>query len=208
MRLARRLLAAAALLGAAASPAGAYVTFLGDCSSVSMTVTATYPNDPGFPNLWKYTLSGSWDVGQRALSHMDILLMLGDCDVVCLPGIVQFPTPAGQSTGADNGSECTVLYTGSYLCTGDPSIPPNLRQPTAKFEATAGQTCQPQTVGSGTWCFYSSLPPGDPATHPDVIVIKHGNTACTGDVTGQLPICRPPTAVSEASWGAVKGLFK
>lgn len=197
-----------AILVAAASPSAAYVTMLGDCSSISMTVTATFPNDPGFPNLWKYTLSGSWDVGQHAVSHMDILLMLGDCDVVCLPGIVQFDSPAGQSTGEDStGAPCTLLYTGVYQCTGDPSIPPNLRQPTAKFQPVPG-SCDSQTTGSGTWSFYSALPPGPSATHSDVIVIKHGNTACTGDVTGQLPICQPPSAVGEASWGSVKALFQ
>ena len=208
MRLVRRLLATGMLLAAATTPASAYVTLLGDCNSVAMTVTATSPNDLGFENLWKYTLSGSWDVGQRALSHMDILLMLGDCDVICLSGIFQFPSPAGQCTGSYSGSACVVQYTGAYLCTGDPSIPPNLREPTVKFEPLGGQTCAPGTAGSGTWCFYSFLPPGPWTTHEDVIVIKHGNTACTGNVVGQLPVCQPPSAVGEASWGAVKALFR
>src|SRR5262245_28872758 len=194
----------------AANPALAFnglTAYYGSCSSVSMTVTATFPNDPGFEGLWKYTLSGSWDVGQHALSHLDILLMLEDCPIICDAGVFRFASPAGQSTGEDSvGNPCTLFYSGSFLCNGDPSIPPSLREPTAKFQPTSGQSCSTTTEGSGTWFFYSILSPGPETVHTGVIVIKHGNSACTGDVTGRLPTCQT-TAVEENTWGRVKMLF-
>jgi hypothetical protein len=182
--------------------------YFGDCASVSMTVTAAVSSDPGFEGLWKYTLSGSWDVGQHALSHLDILLMIENCPILCDAGIFHFASPSGQSTGEDSlGSPCTLFYGGSFLCNGDPSIPPNLREPTVKFQAIPGQSCETTTEGSGTWFFYSLLSPGPETLHQDVIVIKHGNSACTGDVTGRLPICET-TAIEENTWGSVKILFR
>lgn len=211
MHLARRLLMTLALatMAGPSFASGPLSTYYSGCLSVSMTVTASPSNDPGFEGLWKYTLSGSWDVGQRALSHMDILLMLGDCPNLCDPGLVVFGSPAGLSTGEDSlGVACALEYTGSYLCEGDPSIPPNLREPAAKFEPVNGEGCSSMTEGSGTWIFYSVLPPGEDVLHEDVIVIKHGNQACTGDVSGRLPICVPPTAVEVETWGRVKAIFR
>ena len=47
------------------------------CAQGDMTITATFPNDVGFENQWKYTISGSWDTGvANALSHISFLFAL------------------------------------------------------------------------------------------------------------------------------------
>src|SRR5688500_18461720 len=82
-----------------------------DCASVNMTVTATVSNDPGFVGLYKYTVSGSWDVGRRALSHLDVFLALENCVCVCDPRVFKFPATAGTSNGGtQSGTLCTVSY--------------------------------------------------------------------------------------------------
>ncbi len=205
-RRAWRAIALTLFVGASVTLAGApAVALLTDCNSVSMTVTVSGPN----AGVYTYTVTGCWDVGQTALSHNDVLLMLGDCPCICDPGLFSFPDPAGTSTGEDEtGAACTVNYIGEFLCAGDPAIPPELQMPAVKFEPAAGQTCQPTTSGCGTWTFYSLLAPGPDVVHSDAFVIKHGGDACTGDVSGPLPECNCPTAVEQSSWGNVKGLYR
>src|SRR5262245_50379466 len=77
----QRTTCAAAVLGAAlfvctSRPASAQVS---DCVSVSMTVSAAHSVDPGFEGLWKYTITGTWNVGQHALSHVDFFFALENC---------------------------------------------------------------------------------------------------------------------------------
>ena len=101
----RSVLGAAMLacLSLASVPVGAQV----QCDSLSMTVTATFPNDPGFEGLWKYTLTGSWDLGlgAPALSHINIAPGLGACDCICEEGLIVFDAPAG--TWCENfGGHC------------------------------------------------------------------------------------------------------
>lgn len=178
------------------------------CASVSMTVTASFPNDPGFEGYYRYAVFGNWTIWPRALSHMDIFLMLQDCPFICTPGIIAFGDTAGISTGADaNEAPCyPVFYEGEYLCMGDPSLPPDLRTSTVKFEPWTGQSCEPGTVGMGSWRFYSPLPPGPSTIHVDAVVIKHGQYVCTGDISGQLPGCSVP--IEGKSWGKVKGQYR
>lgn len=176
------------------------------CASADMTITATFPNDVGFEGLWKYTISGPWEVGaMNALSHISFLFAL-DCPCACdIANLVVFPTPAGQATGEDEGSPCTADFTGLWNCDGDPTIGSNL--PAIKFE-TAG-ACETQTTGTGTWCFYTGLSPLPDAAYPDAVVIKFGNDECTGTLTGALPDCDDcdTVPIEVKSWGKIKADF-
>jgi hypothetical protein len=48
--------------------------------------------------------------------------------------------------------------------------------------------------------------PGPSTVHTDVLVIKHGQYVCTGDVSGQLPICS--IGVQPERWGRLKTLYR
>jgi hypothetical protein len=178
-----------------------------ECDSLAMTITATFPNDPGFEGLWKYTLHGTWDLGggALALSHINILPELGGCDCICETDLIVFDTPAGTSTGTDGvGAPCLEEYAGEFLCTGDPSVASPLdTKATIKFDAL-NVNCEPDGSGGGTWCFYTRLSPAGSATFPEGIAIKHGTTTCTGPVTGQMPLCDCNVSVDESTWGQVK----
>jgi hypothetical protein len=199
------LIPAASLATLAAAPPNALAA---DCVSANMTVTATVSSDPGFVGMWKYCISGSWDVGASpALSHINFYVGLLACECVCDPRVIAFGPSAGTSVGVPDA--CKVNYTGEYLCMGDPSIPAELRTPAVKFEYPDGQGCEPSTSGSGTWCFYSPLPPAPATTYPDGIVIKYGSTGtCTGDLTGQLPSCDCATGARRSTWGSLKILYR
>lgn len=177
------------------------------CVSADMTITASFPNDAGFEGLWKYTISGSWDLGggSNALSHISFLFAL-DCVCACdISGLVQFDTPAGTSTGTDSlGNDCTFEYGGLFECEGDPTIVSDL--PAVKFEGPEGQNCETGATGTGTWSFYSILSPLPNDVYPDAVVIKYGNNECTGNLSGQLPNCEDclTIPVEQKSWGAVK----
>ncbi len=192
-----RILAVLALL-AAATPASA----VDDCAVVSMTVTASHPDDPGFEGLWKYCVTGSWDVSRLGVSHIDFFLALKNLECICDPGIVSFGDPAGSSTGEGG---CTSYYHGVYQCMGDPSIPDELRAPTIKF---GHDDCAPGVSGTGTWCFYSPLPPAPATLYEDAVAIKHGNQVCLGDLFGQMPIADCSTPAQPMSWGAVKAQYR
>ncbi|MGH7726221.1 MAG: hypothetical protein ACREOU_12415 [Candidatus Eiseniibacteriota bacterium] len=196
MRFWIRIFAVLAVL-ATASPAAA----VDDCADITMTVTASFPNDPGFEGLWKYCVTGSWDVTNNGLSHIDFFLALKNLECICDPGIVSFPDPAGSSTGEG----CTSYYEGIYQCMGDPSIPAELRAPTIKFEH---DECEPGVSGTGTWCFYSPLPPAPPTLYEDAVAIKHGPNTCIGDLFGEMPIADCSTPAAPMSWGAVKAQYR
>jgi hypothetical protein len=178
-----------------------------DCALINMTVTASVSNDPGFVGLYKYTVVGQWDVGQRALSHLDIFLAFQECACKCDNRIFKFPTYAGTSNGVNGATSCTVNYLGSYVCKGDPSIPDALKAPTVKFDDNDG-ACQPLTVGSGSWVFYSPFPPGPFAVYPDAVAIKHGLQTCLGDLKGVLPICDCAVPTLPSTWGHIKSSYR
>ena len=182
--------------------AGARVALASDCASVSMTISAAPSTDPNFPNMWKYTVTGSWSVTPRALSHLDFFVALMANECTCAPGVVGFPAVAGTSTGEPE--PCTVEYDGMYLCDGDPTAPSSLNVPTVKYEAKPGQSCEPSTEGSGTWYFYSVFPPAGPSTIPDGVGIKYGSFFCTGPLTGTLPTFDCSTPARPGSWGQLK----
>ena len=175
---------------------------------MSMTVTAAPSNDPGFLGLYKYTVTGNWNVNQYGLSHIDFFLALKNLECICDPRVVKFPLPAGTSTGMNAGGACVSTYDGVYNCKGDPSIPAELRAPTIKFDPPNGTTCEPGVSGSGTWTFYSPFPPAPFSVYADGVAIKHGQQVCTGNLAGQMPMGDCTTPAQAMSWGGVKGLYR
>ena len=179
----------------------------GDCASASMTVTAALSNDPGFEGLYKYTVTGSWDVSQFGLSHIDFFLELETLECICDPSVVQFANPAGTSSGTNDEGPCKVNYTGQYLCMGDPTVPSELQSPTIKFDQAEGD-CEAGVTGTGTWVFYSPFPPAPYSVYPDGLAIKHGQGVCTGDLSGQMPMGDCSTPAHPKSWGNVKAIYR
>jgi hypothetical protein len=177
------------------------------CAAGGFTASATFPNDPGFEGMWKYTLSGSWDTGEaNGLSHISFLIDF-ECPCVCEDNFAVFPTPAGTATGTDSsGADCTVDFIGINECEGDPTIPNPA--PAIKFEAPEGQGCETGQTGSGTWFFYSGQPPLPDDTYTDAVVVKYGVNDCSLDLSGQLPDCTACAVPTEPStWGKVKALY-
>ena len=188
---------------AVARPASA----VDDCANLAMTVTAQVSNDPGFEGLYRYHLTGTWDVGRFGLSHIDFFLQLENLACICDPRVVSFPAAAGTSTGASAGGACVVQYTGKYNCKGDPSVPDELRAPTIKFDAVdAG--CETTPRGTGSWTFYSPFPPAPYSVYPGGAVIKHGLLVCSGSLAGQMPMGDCSTPARAASWGSVKAIYR
>jgi hypothetical protein len=177
---------------------------VGQCASG--TVTAELSNDPGFVGLYKYCLSLDWSLSQFALSHPDLFIGLEDCECVCDPSVVQFGDPAGHSTSSEDGESCDNDYYGEYVCMGDPSLPAAMNGPAVKWEPYPA-SCEPGTEGSGTFCFYSPLPPGDAMTHSNAIAIKHGQETCYGDVQGVLPQCDCTVEGHHTHFGQLKSFF-
>src|SRR5882672_7895839 len=167
-------------------------------ASMSAQVVATSPNDPGFPGLYKYTLTVTWDVGVHYPSHVDILIGLTDCACVCDPRLFKFGSPAGTSTGVNGTGSCTVPYSGLYACKGDPSIDA-MTGPAIKFSPDE-TLCSTDETGTGTYVFYSPLPPSPVQVQPNAIAIKHGNSTCYGPLIGALPVCQCSVPASPTTW--------
>lgn len=191
-----------ALLFTAAIPAPA-----GAESCVTGTVTAEFNTDPAFPKLWKYCAEVSWDVGQFALSHLDMFLELPDCDCICNPLFLKFAQPAGHSTNT-SGEPCELDYLGEFVCKGDPSLPPEYGSPAVKFEPDPYATCEPGTSGYGTFCFYSPMPPLPATEFPQGLAIKHGQEVCYGTLLGQMPSCDCALPAGAPTWGSLKQLYR
>jgi hypothetical protein len=194
-----------ALLSIAPRPADAQTS--GDCALIDVTVSAAISNDPGFVGYYKYTVSGTWDVTRLGLSHLDIFIEMQECACKCDGSLFKFNAPAGTSNGLNSSvGLCTVQYEGEYLCRQDPSIPDEFASPTVKFDATGA--CEPLTVGSGTWYFYSLFPPSPFSVYADAVAIKHGRGTCTGDLRGTLPVCDCSVPAESRTWGQMKVLYR
>jgi hypothetical protein len=167
------------------------------------TSSATFPHDPGFEGMWKYCLEVEWDTSGHGLSHTVLFIGLEDCLLYCDPGYFAFPDPAG--TGPGEGG-CTVIYHGSFLCEGDPTMPGD-DGPTLKFEYDELVGCEPGATGTATLCFYSMGVPTDPELFIDYLGIKYGTSTDTGDLQGVLPSCTT-SPVENASWGTIKGFYR
>ena len=178
-----------------------------ECAELSVTVSAQVSTDPGFEGLYKYTVTGSWDVTQFGLSHIDFFLQLKDLECICDPAVVKFGTPAGTSNGVSDDGPCTVEYAGVYNCKGDDSVPAELAAPTIKFNSINDE-CEPGTTGTGTWVFYSPFPPAPFSIDPEGAAIKHGQLVCVGQLAGTMPMgdCSTPTRAT--SWGHMKASYR
>ncbi len=180
-----------------------------NCVSIDIGVTAELSVDPGYEGLYKYTISGSWDYGDVPYAVSYLMFSLGtECPCLCDSSIsiVSFPTIAGTSTGEDNhGDPCEARYRGMIECSGlletDDVV--------VKYEVL-GEFCLPVNTGTGTWVFYSSMPPLPWAEYPDAVYVKYNDAICTGTLTGQLPDCYEcvPVSVEEQSWGALKSIYR
>jgi hypothetical protein len=178
------------------------------CGGLTMAMTATFPDDPGFEGLYKYTLSGSWDAALSGLSRVELSLSLGDCACACDAGVTSFSTPAGASAGRDlNAHACEVGYAGSYTCKRAPSALPELQTPIVEFSAGSG-ACRTESAGAGAWHFYSPFPPAPAATYPNLVAVKSDGAMCAAALTGQVPLCRCPTRVETSTWGRMKSLYR
>lgn len=193
------LLCSGMTLSLVASPAAAQ-----QCGSGSITVTVS--SDPGFVGLYKYCVDVSWNLDQFGLSHLDVFLGLPDCPCICDPNFVKFATPAGSASPPDDS--CDHPFLGSYVCKGDPSLPAGMNGPAVKFTPDAVSTCDVSLGGSGTFCFYSPMPPAAPATHTNALAIKHGQETCYGDIVGSLPICDCALPTQTGTWGALKATYR
>ena len=160
-----------------------------------------------YAGLYKYTITITWDVGVHDPSHLDILIGLDNCMCVCDPRLFRFPTPAGTSTGINGGGACTVPYAGGYVCKGDPSIKDTTTGPAIKFEPDE-TLCSTDEAGTGTFVFYSPLPPSPIDIQPNAIAIKHGYDTCYGPIIGTLPMCDCSVPSNNATWGKVKSFYR
>jgi hypothetical protein len=177
------------------------------CPVLSAQSTAEYQTGGTYGGNWRYTITLSWDVGRHDPSHVDILIGLTNCICVCDTRLFKFGTPAGSSTGLNASGACLVPYAGSFICKGDPSIKGVTTGPALKFQPDES-VCSTDELGTGTYIFYSPLPPGVPEVYPDAIAIKHGLDTCYGAIVGVLPICDCSVPTNAATWGQVKSVYR
>ena len=181
---------------------GSAGTALAGAPFISGTSSVTYPNDPGFEGLYKYCVELSWDTGASGLSHASVFIGLETCECICNTGVVQFPTPAGTSTG--DPEPCVEEYVGDYQCAGDPTIPQGLDGAAVKFEHDEIDGCEPGQAGTGTFCFYSVFPPAPYNVDPQALGLKYGQDTMLGELVGFLPICQCVVPTRTSTWSMLK----
>jgi hypothetical protein len=174
-------------------------------AGVSGTATVDFGTGE-FEGYWCYTIDFTWDT-PYSLSNISSFVGLEGLACACDPGIFLFPDPAGSTVGEEDGVPCELDYVGEYLCTGNPSLPPELSTSTAVKWNPSPEACNAGTTGSGTVTFYSLLAPGDSQVHPDVLVIKASTGAIIGEITGQLPAPDCDVDHEHDSLGQLKARF-
>ena len=177
------------------------------CAYLSAQSTAQSVTSGPYAGQYKYTITITWDVGVHDPSHLDVLIGLNNCVCVCDPRLFNFPSPAGTSTGINAAGACTVPYVGAYKCKGDPSIRGTVTGPAIKFDPDE-TLCSTNEAGTGTFVFYSPLPPSPIDIQPDAIAIKHGLDTCYGPIVGTLPMCDCSVPTSAVTWGQIKGTYR
>lgn len=180
-RTARRGLAAALGICALIATSASAADQLEATSSVELS------DDPGFEGLYKYTVRVSWEFDQYAAGHLDFFLDVAAFDDTCSANSVHFPAVAGTSTGEDDlGAPCSVDYLGEFLCKTDPSLQQSDLGLSIKYEPLDAN-CFTGTNGTGTFCFYTAVPPGLPGLHDQAVAIRHGRVVTLGPLFGPLP---------------------
>jgi len=179
----------------------------GDCF-IGGTITASPNPDLMGPN-WMYTMELSWDTGTNyALSHANLLLDpgLGTCTCADFQDALIWESPAGYSDGTPGG--CQVDYEAYLECSGDPSIP-GVDGFLLKFEPIENGSCEPGATGTGTFVFFSNLPPAPIDEDVLSVVDKFALQYCFGHLSGDFPaMACDPVSSEESSWGNVKGMFR
>jgi hypothetical protein len=159
--------------------------------------------------LWRYTVNAVWEIdAQWALSHMNVILALGECTCICEEFSFAAHDTAGVSTGyVDREEPCTNYYFAEFNCHGDPSI--DLEEPLVKFEDIE-DICEPALLGEGTFVFFSDWPPRALEQPTQQLALKAGyGLVCFGPLTGVLPECTCDGVPAEVStWGRLKMLYR
>jgi len=187
---------------------GLAVTPAADAGCLITGVCSSAPNTthPGM-GAWQYTLTVTWDTGTKyALSHIDLILTPQNSACGCqeLSEQLQFPTPAGTSTGIP--SPCTSTFDWILGCNGDPSI--HLTDLVMKLEPRTGTNCSPGTAGLGTFTFFSDYVPVAVGEHNLFLVDKFGQLVCYGTLDGVFPgLPCDPTANEQSTWGSIKSIY-
>jgi len=178
---------------------------LAQCS-ITGNITAAPNADPALP-AWEYTLVITWDTGsQNALSHANLLIdpVGGTCSCSDINLALTLDNPSGTSDGVGG---CTVPYDGFIECDGDPSIP-GVTGILLKFEPIEDD-CEPGPTGTGTFIFYSNLPPSPIDEEILSVVDKHAQEYCFGNMAGDFPAMPcDPVGNEGASWGNLKRMFR
>ncbi len=194
------------------------------CNTASGSISVEYSNDPGFENLYKYTITlDKSDEDEDDEFGFFLMLDILNCECQCEPGFIVFPPVAGEIIGTDhddNDGACTV--TGEYLCLGSPEIPTPLNGPAIRFIGGESDNCNEDDdfVQQSVW-FYTPLPPGDAVPHPIILVddlddddhdgvyddADEEDGHCFGEIFGSLPLCDCSVETESDRWGSVKSRF-
>ncbi|MCK9994703.1 MAG: hypothetical protein KAH56_00315 [Candidatus Krumholzibacteria bacterium] len=180
---------------------------MADCF-IGGTITASANPDPMGP-IWMYTMEITWDTGNNySLSHANLLMDpgLGTCLCQDFVDALSWGDPIGSSNGYPE--PCTVQYSGYLECEGDPSIP-EVTGYLLKFEPIEDEFCEPGPTGTGTFIFYSNLPPAPIDEEILSVVDKHAGEYCFGNMSGEFPaMACDPVGDEGSSWGNLKGIFR
>jgi hypothetical protein len=174
-------------------------------AAVSGTASVDYGSGE-FEGYWCYTIEITWDA-PNDLSNASAFVGLEGLACACDPGVFLFSTPAGTSTGTGEGGICELDYVGTYLCSGDPSLPPEYANVTAVRWDPSPEVCNAGTSGSATLVFYSLLAPGQDQIYPDAVSIKSGLDTFVGNLTGVLPAADCGVDHEHESLGQLKARF-
>ena len=177
------------------------------CPVLNATSKADYLTSGPFIGTYRYTIQLTWDVGRHDPSHVDVVVGLTNCACTCDPRLFRFAAPAGTSTGVNASGACAVPYAGLYACKGDPSIKNATTGSAVKFQPDE-TLCATDEAGTGTFVFYSPLPPSAIEMYPNAIAIKHGLDTCWGPIVGVLPICDCSVPSREVTWGMMKSVYR
>jgi hypothetical protein len=176
------------------------------CPVLAAQSTAEYVTSGVYGGNYRYTISLTWDLGRRDPTHLDILVGLRDCACVCDPRLFYFTTPAGTCNGVNLAGPCVVSYVAEYKCMGDPTIKATTPGAAIRLHALE-DGCNNDGSGSGTFVFYSPLPPGGQETYLDAIALKQGTDTCYGALVGVLPMCDCSVPAGPTTWGKLKGYY-